>query len=290
MHRTRGRLLARRPSRLAQRDAARRATGAQRPRAGDWSSVGRTQGSCVPRVATGWSSLVDSFSGSHVAEGIMWLSLCPAATCYSFNMATHKTAAEDDRQLNRQLASSILRSLIQDGTIDPTGKEPKQLIGEAIAYLRSRPTDVKFVADHTDHLLRVARRFLRGAEVELACLLFATWVEHKLNHFVAVLSVKRLRYADRDVMIRDSSYRAKMGWLLRLLGANRIPESHQSRIVKLMELRNSFVHYKWKASTEESEEELKRTLGEMSGTVRYLQYFERKHLGVLPRRLKRTLR
>src|SRR5262249_28154747 len=40
LHRTRARSLARRPSRLVRRDAARRATGAQRARAGEWSSVG----------------------------------------------------------------------------------------------------------------------------------------------------------------------------------------------------------------------------------------------------------
>src|SRR5262245_46561655 len=39
LHRTRRRSLARRPSRLFPRDAARRAAGAQRRRAGEWSSV-----------------------------------------------------------------------------------------------------------------------------------------------------------------------------------------------------------------------------------------------------------
>src|ERR1051325_6952826 len=51
MHRTRGRSLARRMSRLGPRGAARRATGAQGPRAGDWSSVGPPE--CPSRA--GWT-------------------------------------------------------------------------------------------------------------------------------------------------------------------------------------------------------------------------------------------
>src|SRR5690349_21162662 len=43
LHRTRRRLLARRPSRLVPRDAARRAAGAQRRRAGEWSYVRRIE-------------------------------------------------------------------------------------------------------------------------------------------------------------------------------------------------------------------------------------------------------
>jgi hypothetical protein len=50
MHRTRRRFPARRPSRLASRDAVRRATGAQRRRAGDWSSVGRLRSECFKHL------------------------------------------------------------------------------------------------------------------------------------------------------------------------------------------------------------------------------------------------
>jgi hypothetical protein len=94
---------------------------------------------------------------------------------------------------------------------------------------------------------------------------------------------KNLSAKDIESLIRDSSYKAKCTWLLHVLGVKAINVAHTNRIFKLMELRNSYVHYKWKPENEQTSQEMEKLLEQIEKTVKYLRDFETKYLSVVPR-------
>lgn len=194
--------------------------------------------------------------------------------------------------LPQSVIALLVQNLINDGDIDPRGKTREQILAEAANYFRTRVSNLIWIVDHTDDLLSRARAFKKSNDSEVACLFYALWFEHKLNNFVSSLGRKKdLTMKEIESVIRDSSYKAKGSWLLRVFGVRSIDQSHMNTIAKLMEIRNSFVHYKWKPSSEEAKREITALLERIEKTVKYLRYFEIKYLGKAPkRRVERLLK
>jgi HEPN domain-containing protein len=168
---------------------------------------------------------------------------------------------ETDR-LAKQFVGLVVRSLINEGIIDPKDKTGTQLLKEAEDYVSNlKDEDWVFIIDHTGGLLKQARLYYKEDNKELACLFYALYIEHQLNSFIVTLAKrKNLSTKDIESLIRDSSYRAKCSWLLRIFDVKAIDAVHTNRIVKLMELRNSYVHYKWKPENEQMSQELESIL------------------------------
>jgi len=82
-------------------------------------------------------------------------------------------------------------------------------------------------------------------------------------------------------MIRDVSLRGKFGWLLVLVHNRRLPARHLRTIFQICDLRNEFLHYKYKLVdvdiTDEENDRFKLAHKLAEQTVRYLQKFEEQH-------------
>jgi hypothetical protein len=179
-------------------------------------------------------------------------------------------------ELSRRIVTYIAQDLISQGRIDPTGKTDEELFNEIMAWGK---IGSQLVADHKPDLLKQARVFAKADEAELACLLYATWFEHWLNGIVFTLGEKHRIGADEIAqIIRDTKFDAKSTWLLRLLGARPIHKNHLKMMRRTSDLRNGFVHYKWKAGAVEMKKEMKQILSEVEKTVRYLMSYENKYL------------
>ena len=184
----------------------------------------------------------------------------------------------------------FIRTLVNLGYIDLSGKNGEEIIREVTEFLDALD-EVNIVLDHTPNLLRQARAFRRSNN-ELACLFYALWIEHKLNSMIHTLA-SRKGFHEKEVerLLRESSCRAKCSWILRLFDIKSIHASHMNAINKLMELRNSFVHYKWKPQNDQTSKEVQLVLNSIEKTVRYLHYFERKHLAIMStRKVQKALR
>lgn len=191
------------------------------------------------------------------------------------------------------MARLFLASLIDNGVIDPSGKNGQQLAQEALDYLRKFGSEeLILTVDHTDNLLKHARTFRKLRDNDNACLLYAIYIEHKLNSYMALLAGrKNLSIKDTEALIRDTSYRAKCSWLLHIFGIKAISTVHLNRITKLMELRNAYVHYKWKPHNEQVTKEVEVVVQEIDKTINYLRRFEAKYLRLTsPRKVSRLLK
>lgn len=197
-------------------------------------------------------------------------------------MDTDSTAnyTKDKQRAIEQVVVHMIKGFIDNGAIDPEGKTREHILAEVLK-ITSDPSFDNFqpTIDHTEDLLRQARLFRKSNKEELSCLFYALWLEHKINDFVSTLARNSgLTNKEIDALVRESSYRAKSSWLLRLLGVKPFNEPHMKTISQIMEFRNAFVHYKWKPINEQSEKEIVAVLSHVEKTVQYFQYYERKYL------------
>jgi hypothetical protein len=193
----------------------------------------------------------------------------------------------------------IIEGLILEGHINPRGKSEEELREEVVEFVEKNIAQnhsfaVSGAINHTPIILRRARDFARGGELQISCLFYATWFEHWLNHLVAV-GGRRKKLSQQEIVqiVREVQFRGKSTWLLRLLELKPINEGHLKKINDLLEARNSYVHYKWKTvdmddpAWDKQEEPFENALKDIEKTVSYLlrlenrQFFHGKKRSVL---------
>jgi hypothetical protein len=184
---------------------------------------------------------------------------------------------ETTEQEAQLIISNIATGLVKIGAISAEGKTHEQFMSEFLDYLKKE--ELVFTIDYTEGILQQARNYRKMERNELACLFYALWLEHSINGIITFLAAKK-GFSEKEIeeIIRDTSYRSKSSWLPRTLGGKSFSKTHINLIVKLMEARNSFVHYKWKAVSEQANNEIKVVLSRIEKTVKYIRNYERKHI------------
>lgn len=185
----------------------------------------------------------------------------------------------------RGFAECCFQDAIRTGAVDPRGKSEPELNIELLRYTLDHldamkaAGDISWVIVHTKELLREARRFRRKQENGFAVLFYATWCEHWLNSLIQTgCDQKALSTGCVEQIIRDASFRAKATWVIQLLGFPPIPSDQLGLISQLQNLRNGFVHYKFKAQGEEAMKQHKSQLATAvegaEDLVRKLMHYE----------------
>jgi hypothetical protein len=157
------------------------------------------------------------------------------------------------RELSKSMADQFAKSLIRQGLIDPQNKSEDEIERDAASYMAeivAGRVSLVFVTDHRDDLGAKAREFLDTGELDLACLLYSTWIEHWFNGLVVLGEHYGLSRQEIAQMVRDLGLRAKAGWFLEIAGLEPIADEHRDRSFAIFEKRNAFVHYKWKGLAE----------------------------------------
>jgi hypothetical protein len=132
--------------------------------------------------------------------------------------------------------------------------------------------------DHTKKLLKNARSFLKQKDLEIAALFYATYFEHQINSLIERICIKKGVFGeDTKQILRETAFRAKCTWLLKILDLAPVASNHLKVMTQVFEIRNSFVHYKWQAYDIDSDYEIKeqlkitKILEEAEKSVIYLQ-------------------
>ena len=190
--------------------------------------------------------------------------------------------SQEIEQIGRELLATIYEALLMDGHIDPNGKTEDQIMAEvrtaAVEWSKRRP--MLMSTDFKGDLLSTARRLKRAKQDNEAVLYYATWFKHWIN---GVLLRKGQALAEREScqMLRDVNLRGKFTWLLALVHGKRIPQTHVKATMQIGELRNEFIHYKYRMldvdQTDERKPKLLDALRSAENAIRYLQRFEERH-------------
>ena len=174
----------------------------------------------------------------------------------------------------------LTRSLIAEGLIKTRGLSKAQIQSKAAEYILQHQPTVVPVIDHSDLVLEQAESHVTAKSPQLAILFYATWTEHIINSIISIYGRRRrLELEEVTQIIRETNFRAKLTWLLKLLKAPPIPEVHLKVLGALMESRNSFVHYKWKPSDVDAERAAQRKLlAEFRKSKKFLDSYADKHV------------
>ena len=192
----------------------------------------------------------------------------------------------ESKRLGQALAQHYLYSLIAGGYIDPRGKSDDVLRDELKAYVQkaveSNALSKTLVISYDESLVIQARGFAKARSYEQACLFYATWFEHWINHLLLVGPRSRLLSLDEiKLLIRDTGLRAKYSCMPTILGLPRLSKAHIGTVFHLSELRNSFVHYKFAATVvdaPERENAWKTDLDKVEKAVKYFRNYELKQV------------
>lgn len=147
----------------------------------------------------------------------------------------------------------------------------------ALKWSKQRP--MMWSADFRQDLLTRARSFKRKGNNHEAILYYGTWFEHWING-ILLRRLDKLNERESCQMIRDVSLRGKFTWLLVLIHEKRIPQRHIKAVLQVCDLRNEFVHHKYKMFDVDADDEskkLKEAHRSAEKTVRYFQKFEEQH-------------
>ncbi len=198
-----------------------------------------------------------------------------------------------DSSLTEREIESIIVNLatgfIRDGFLSHVGKSREQFIAEFRTLTRN--LEELPIVDHTEEILEQARAYRKGGNENFACLFYAMWFEHTINRFIYSFA-KRMNLPDMEIgeIIRATSYKSKCSWLLRIFNKKPFKGLHINLLIKLMDVRNSFVHYKWKVTNEQTNKEIRVILSNIEKTVRYVRGYENKYvLGISRREVKKKI-
>lgn len=194
--------------------------------------------------------------------------------------------AEDHEKRLLRLGEFFVISMIEDalrtGEIDDTISDVKVL--QSFIGRKLRP-GVQFhgVIDHRGTLLKEARKLLDRNEQELGLLVFATWLEHYVNSIIEGQARKaKLPHDEISQILRETSMaKGKLTWLLQLLELPRLTPKKLNLINRIMDLRNGFVHYKWKLQNLDEyrvDKEIVSVMKQADGLVKYLQQYEQRNI------------
>lgn len=180
-------------------------------------------------------------------------------------------------RLSKVVANKVFRAAAASGAISVEGRTREELLQDLIDLVEGTPAESslwEITIEHRSSLIQEARRYRDQDQPFFACLMYATWIEHWINGVIIDLaSRKGIDDGSKISIIRESNIRAKLGWLPKVLGAPEFEEAHRNTALKVIESRNGFVHYKYKAHEESSRTELVTLIGQFDETVSYFEQY-----------------
>ena len=205
--------------------------------------------------------------------------------------ATKRTASQVFDPLTADVVRGFTEALLAMGAIPP-GKNQADALRAAMEFRRRHPNmELALVVDHKPTVLWWARHFREGQRLQYSALFYALWFEHWLNGLLRHLSrdyaLSERHFAD---MLRGTNFEGKTTWLITLLRGQPIYSKHLKVIRRVLDVRNAFVHYKWKVVDDDGRDQTDVLLDDAEKTVKYLRSYERKYVlqgRKLPRRARK---
>lgn len=156
-----------------------------------------------------------------------------------------------DAEMGEMFFKAWGADLVESGEIDPKGLTQEEFdiaIRNNIRETFKLNPDHKFMIriDHKASLLNQARDFHKDGKYEFSIVFYAIWIEHFIN-WMLISKMNRLDiHASNHADVLRQPFQQKIGIVWKLLFGNEtLDEQLVKDILKIAEMRNSFVHYKW---------------------------------------------
>jgi hypothetical protein len=196
-----------------------------------------------------------------------------------FTQGWTKHDEEMAQSVYRTVLTHIGTQMLVDGELILEGRSDAEIIKdiqmESLSALRQEDDPVNFYVDHTTDFLKRAEKELEDGRLEMSILLYATYLEHKINYFVWKLSLRKdLGKEDAKQIIRTTNMEDKCTWLLKIFTGEPLDSLTVKRILKISRMRNDFVHYKWESKDDNEAEKLLGGLSNVDEVLAALDDYE----------------
>ncbi len=152
------------------------------------------------------------------------------------------------------ILAGLLEGLIAEGNVDPSGKDKAELLDEVAAWWKAHEDEVDILplVSHEERILAEARRYVARGDREFSIMMFATWMEHRLNYLLMWGGKRRGLSAEEAIeLIRSSNVSQKTGVLWKLTFAEDLAPDIVAGVRATAAQRNAFVHYKWRMKSDD---------------------------------------
>lgn len=170
------------------------------------------------------------------------------------------------------LLETLLVGYIETGLVEIGDRPVEEILAEIRRQAEedSEDLDLEFrpTFDHRDLLLERASTAASEGELEIAVVLYMTWVEHAANGLL-LPSLYRQGVSPEScrALIRELRLATKLTVLWELARLPELPVTHLKLIDRATSLRNAFVHYKWPSVSQQEERQRRNELGEVIGQI-----------------------
>ncbi|MNQ64872.1 hypothetical protein D3C85_793120 [compost metagenome] len=199
---------------------------------------------------------------------------------------------KNDKVFQDKIAKIVLPDLInslhKEGVISDSDLLDKKKVFEKLrTFMAKNKGNMEFeiVVDHRETLIRIAEAENKNGHFQFAIAIYATFIEHTLNRIVHLAcESKKIDKKVQTEIIRSVNIIGKCTWLIKLLDLPAIRQEYIKTILTVSDERNSYIHYKWKAETDndkipdlENEKNVENEkLKKIKSLLRYLKNYETK--------------
>jgi hypothetical protein len=181
------------------------------------------------------------------------------------------------KEIADQLLPFIVNDLYKNGEINENELDDKKTVYEKTLkhFVNNNDFEIETLIDHRNSILKTAKEYEKS-NFDLSNTLYATFIEHTLNYIIQ--SACHNSEIDRKTtteIIRNVNISGKSTWLIKLLGLRPINKKHIKTILKTSELRNAYIHYKWKPDKSKGKDENEH-LKNVKEMIKYLRTYETK--------------
>jgi hypothetical protein len=188
-----------------------------------------------------------------------------------------KEIKEQEENLANVFFEKLVHSLFKDGTLTISDFDDEKKLLKKLHGINNK-TEYQIVIDHTEDLLKTARKFNKTGNTNNAKIFYATYFEHQLNGIINELCIKKsINNKETNNIIRSVNLIGKLTWLPLLLGIPQIAIKHKNVILKLAGDRNAYIHYKHNPEPDEidenDEQKQQDDIKEIEKTITYFKKY-----------------
>ena len=158
----------------------------------------------------------------------------------------------EDVPLHRvqQMYETFFRAFVENGEIEIGDRSPEQIFEQFYSlideFIASEGAGLRTAVDYRETVLDRARAEAGEAHYYLAATLYAIWAEHSINGLLLRAFERKGHSAEVSTpLLRELRLSTKASALWGIAGLPTIPSDSLRLLDRIIQYRNSFVHYKW---------------------------------------------